>query len=127
MHFHGVAFDIIVPAIEALLQGIAGQDMAGLADQLMQQAVFTPGQSTRLTLIPDLLTGRVQGYSPALNPQLRPATAPPEPGPESGVQLADSRGFGQTILGTGTQPRNAVLCRITGRRAQHRRRIALGA
>src|SRR5690606_5918857 len=117
----------IFPAIEALLQGIAGKDMAGLADQLMQQAVFTPGQSNRLTLIPDLLTGRVQGYSPAFNPQLRPATAPPQQGPDSGLQLAAFEGFGQIVIGAGIQPLNAVLYRITGSQNQHRHRIALAA
>ncbi len=125
MHFYGVAFDFLVPAVEFVFDLGAAVDVFGLREQHFEQNVFALGEGERLA-------GQLGGFGGGV--ELQPAVFDQRSGAalaaahqcrQAGGNFVECEGFAQIIIGAAVEAGQAVGQGVAGGEYQHGRVVPL--
>jgi O-antigen/teichoic acid export membrane protein len=119
----GVAFDLLAPAVEPLLEFRPGQWHPWLFKQRLQQGKLTRRQRYRQTVLRQLMGCRIHAQVADGNLRIGAASVTAQHRAHAGRKFIEVEGFDEVIVGTAIQPRDAVGNRIAGRDDEHRNTI----
>ena len=126
-HVHGVAADLLAPAIDAAFELVAREDGPGPLEQRVQQRELTRRELRTLALHQHFAGGDVQLDVGAADDGVGRAVAPPDDGAHARQQFAKLVGLDQVVVGADVQAGDPVVQAVAGGEHQHRRVVALAA
>lgn len=122
---NGVAFHILLPAIELFLQNRFGKDHAGVLHERMDDREFTARQGNDAVGPLRHHLRRIERHAQCGQRPLRTAFAPADDGPQAGGDFVQIERLAQIIVGTGIEAGNLVRGRVLRRQQQDRHPVPL--
>ena len=120
MHFHGVAGDFLIPAVEAIFQLFAREHRARLFDQGGEQGKFSLRQGQRLVVHAGFAAERIDAECAQSHFGLLSSHLAALQGVDPGDEFIQIERFDEVVVGTQVEAENAVRDGIARGHHQHR-------
>lgn len=112
MHVDGVAADLLVKAVQAVLQLFARQAATACLHEAREQVGLAPRQFDRLAFEPGLAAGRIEAQRAGFDQVHAAAAGATQQCMQARHKLAEIEGFHQVVVCASLQASDAVLGRV---------------
>ena len=127
VHFDGVAFDLVPPRIQSLLELLPRQHAAGVQHEFLQQVELLCLKVHRTSIEHDLACRSIEMKRADGEDRRRLAAGASDQRAQSRGQLVEIDGLDDIIVSAGVESLDAVIDGIAGGQNQHRRAQSLSA